>query len=121
MSGLVPCLFCGAEVTIESTVGARPDVAHALPVCEKWGAWIAKSGGTRGEANVVRTGGPDICERPCGECDADHHFSEGGLAMADEEPEHEAAKLGILAWYGCKHCPAWREWTDNMDEEDDDA
>jgi hypothetical protein len=31
------------------------------------------------------------------------------VAFADEEPEHEAAKAGCVAWYVCKHCDAWRE------------
>jgi len=67
-----------------------------------------------------RTGGPEKCPRPCTECpDRDHHFSDAMVEFAANEPDHEAAKLGAIAWYVCKHCDAWRECT-NAEADDED-
>lgn len=48
----------------------------------------------------------DPC-RQCSECDGNHHWGEGGLSFAHNEPGHDAAQAGLDAWYQCKHCEAW--------------
>lgn len=65
----------------------------------------------------VRRGGPATCPTgSCSECvGGPHHFNTAMIEMAEDEPEHPAAKLGIPAWFPCKHCDAWIE---DLDEDD---
>lgn len=59
-----------------------------------------------------RCGGFSTCPRPCGECRGSaHHLSDAMMGFAEGEPEHEAAKAGAIAWWGCKHCDSWIECT----------
>lgn len=71
----------------------------------------------------LRVGGPEKCPKPCVECDKDHHFVEVMSDFAEEHPNHPAAKVGCEAWLVCKHCPAWREYDadGNQDGEGDEA
>lgn len=69
--------------------------------------------------NGKKSGGPLVCSRPCSECgprDPEtvklglaHHFGDSYLGFASDEPDHPAARAGLGAWYGCKHCDAWHE------------
>lgn len=71
-----------------------------------------------------RSGGPNKCPTgPCSECTGPHHFSTEAVEFAiderdDDEPEHEAAKLGHESWCPCKHCPAWILWEDLADDDE---
>ena len=67
--------------------------------------------------NGMRTGGPEVCPRPCQEChDGDgHHFADPMIGFVDESPEHPAALAGCDSWWECKHCDAWREYTGEED------
>lgn len=56
--------------------------------------------------------------RCCEECDGeDHHWCDANVGIAEDEPDHPAARYGHAAWYVCKHCPAWRAELDDEDEE----
>lgn len=69
-------------------------------------------------------GGPEECPRRCTECagePGEHHFSEAMVENGHASPEHEAAKMGIEAWYECKHCDAWLEYGDDEGEADDEC
>lgn len=69
--------------------------------------------------------GPEVCERPCFDCDPGHHWIAEGL---DPETEEEDDAHGVMAYdrengtdhalghYVCKHCPAWCEVDDVEDE-----
>lgn len=81
----------------------------------------AYRGPTDKDAGPVRRGGPEKCAHPCIECDEGHHFADPMIDFAEDEPEHEAAKLGVEQWWQCKHCPAWREYTGDEDDEPDPA
>lgn len=71
---------------------------------------------------VPRTGGDRRCPSPCSECsEGDHHFSDMMIEFADNRPNHEAAKAGVMVWYQCKHCDAWREFTDDDADDGEDA
>jgi hypothetical protein len=72
------------------------------------------------DSTPPRTGGPATCPRPCIECSTEHHFADPMFGDAEDEPEHEAAKLGVNTWWVCKHCPAWREYDPDWDDEGDD-
>ncbi len=63
-------------------------------------------------------GGPMLCERQCVECDEDHHLVDVITGDHLEDPNHEAAKRGVLVWLLCKHCDAWVEYEygDGIDE-----
>lgn len=73
-------------------------------------------------------GGPATCPRPCIDCDPkmwghlldkhgpdprqdfvdQHHFNTVySCEMAEDEPDHDAAKAGCEFWWTCKHCDAW--------------
>jgi hypothetical protein len=73
--------------------------------------------------------GPAKCERPCVECDPGHHWIEMGTAewAKEDDFDHDDVELAVLkydrehgtdhllAFYACKHCPAWCE-LDDLDE-----
>lgn len=77
--------------------------------------------------------GPAQCPHRCGTCEhGEHHWIETGFDPEDTDPDvaddHAAVREydrinGTehgLAYYGCKHCPAWAEhdtFDDEMDEE----
>jgi hypothetical protein len=77
----------------------------------------------------AQSGGPERCPRPCSECtEGTHHMSDAMIGMAgdsaDEEHEggvHPAELAGCEAWYECKHCPAWREYIDGDDFDEEPA
>lgn len=116
-------LKCGATLTISGGVPTK----IALPSSDAYNdamdeaealtrVWIEE-----GDERPVRQGGPETCPRPCDECaGGGHHFADPMIEFAESEPDHEAAKLGIAAWYVCKHCDAWREYPDEDGEEADD-
>ena len=67
---------------------------------------------------TLRAGGFKTCPKSCGECQGEpHHFSDALLGFSENDPEHEAAKLGIDTWWECKHCDTWIECGE--DEEPD--
>lgn len=83
------------------------------------------------EDGAPKRGGPERCPRPCSECpEGEHHFSDAMIEMADDgrgveedatddadKAREQATAAGCAAWYVCKHCDAWQEYTD--DEDDD--
>jgi hypothetical protein len=87
------------------------------------------------DTSPPREGGPAACPRPCGECNPGHHFSDAMIDFADDGEEApdceayevddgdkaraEATAAGCVAWYVCKHCDAWREWTVDAELDDD--
>lgn len=84
-----------------------------------------------------RLHGPPRCLLSCSVCDGDHHWIEDSVVPEEDDffdPEalHPVEKAVLaydrehgtehrLAFYGCKHCPAWAEcdyvW-DTQDGED---
>lgn len=116
-------LKCGATLTVAGGVPTR----LALPSAGTFDdamieaealtrVWIEEVGEP---SRTARRGGPERCARPCGECSGGgHHFSDAMVDFADENPEHEAAKLGIGLWLVCKHCDAWREDEDDLEDDD---
>jgi hypothetical protein len=85
---------------------------------------FTKKGKWRSAKWTWKRGGPLKCERPCSECDIDHHFSDAwaedafthGDSENDVKPsEHEALARGIEIWLPCKHCAAWIEWDHSED------
>lgn len=70
----------------------------------------------------ARVGGSATCQRPCVECqDNVHHLSNVMMGWAADEPDHEAAKLGVVCWWMCKHCDSWIECTGGEDEDGPDV
>ncbi|HET6613663.1 MAG TPA: hypothetical protein VFG83_16805 [Kofleriaceae bacterium] len=62
--------------------------------------------------NTMTIHGPQVCPLRCSECpDREHHFSEGGIEMDDEEYPDEDTEVRV--W--CKHCPAWISYDDYLE------
>lgn len=82
-------------------------------------------------ARPARSGGPETCPRPCSECSGEHHLSDAMIGMAGDEQyddndepteaPHPAEAAGCESWYECKHCPAWREYVDGDDFDEEPA
>lgn len=71
-------------------------------------------------AEAITIHGPQVCPRPCVDCDPGHHWLPDGydpddLQGQEEEPhiapilayDREHGTEHILGHYTCKHCPAW--------------
>lgn len=81
---------------------------------------------------TARFGGPTTCPGACDACApkapppndpleahiAAHHFQGDMVAFPADfgQEKSEPAKLGLLAWYDCKHCEAWAEDLPELDD-----
>ncbi len=85
-----------------------------------------------------RLHGPEKCPRTCSECSGRHHWIDTGFDPTCEDPDDEmddgTARAVLdydrrhgtehaLAYFACKHCPAWAEcdyvWELEEDAEDE--
>jgi hypothetical protein len=54
------------------------------------------------------------CARSCRFCSTTEHcWSLEHTGDHYGEPTHPAALLGIVSWFECRHCPAWKKVADD--------
>lgn len=65
------------------------------------------------DAKILGLQGSTECLRTCDGCNGHHHWilecAEDDTTVPPGIQPHPALLAGHIAWYECKHCPAWCE------------
>lgn len=123
--------YGGAYVPPEMLRALPAQASSLLRPADRWDAeWNDPfSGDDEAEIEEDGDGGraSDDAETPCSprcvECpdpgEEAHHWMPLGASAEEDLPleeQHPAQRAGCVCWLECKHCGAWREWTDADDD-----